>query len=133
MIKLAKELNLEFKKNEHRKQLIINKFNQRRKFLAQGKQHDFVQYTNTMYVDPVSLYLFLTFKYWQRIEKRSVKTMSFYIDQHTIIDKDSVLLDEMFEKVIKHFAKHQIKMNVKEHKYQNEINGWTISLKTLEL
>lgn len=132
MIETAKRFNLEFEKNEQRRSKIRTRFHQRRQFLASQKNEEFNKWANSMYVDQVSLYLYLTDLYWARIQKRSIKTMNIEIRRSTFIDADSVLLEETFEKVVKHFAKHQIKVTVKDLG-TNGAYGWKFSLKTLEL
>lgn len=133
MIQFAKQMNLEFQKNEERRVKLNNRFTRRRQYLAQVKQTTFNQYSHQMFVDPVSLYLYLTLNYWRRVEKRSVKTMSLEMHLSNFIDQDSVFFDEIFEKVIKQFAKHQIKMSVKTREVNGKPVQWKISLKTLEL
>jgi hypothetical protein len=133
MLNIAKKQNLEIHKNEQRKTKLHNRLTQRRQYLSQIKQQEFNKYSSQIFVDPVSFYLYLTLRYWQRIEKRSVKTMSFDLSRSTFFDVDSPLLDEMFEKVIQQFAKHKIKMSVKTSEANGQIYRWKISLKTLEL
>lgn len=108
MIQIAKQMNLEFKKNYERKVRLNKRFDRRRKHLAAVRQRSFDKYSSQMIVDPVSLYLFLTLDYLSRVQKRSVKTMTIELSGSVFIDKESILLDEMFEKVIKQFAKHKI-------------------------
>jgi hypothetical protein len=134
MIKLAKAINLEFQKNEQRKERLKNRLQARRKFLSEFKlDQKFNPHSYQIFVDPVSLYLYLTMEYWRRVEKRSIKTMNIEFNHSLFINEDSPLLDEAFEKVTKQFAKHQIKMTVQSRDYNGNPTRWKISLKTLEL
>jgi hypothetical protein len=130
MISFARQANLQFQKNLERRQKLYNLINKRREKIAHTLGVNIPKYSRILFDDPLLVKLVLTSHYWSRIEKRSIKTMNIDWRASDFHEPNHPLRDDVFLKVINHFAKHNIKMKIK---YSNNDQYYKISLTTLGL
>lgn len=128
MIQYAKELNFQHQKNQARKIKLSNKIQERRTFIASQLGIDLPKYSHMLFDDPILLKLYFTSIYYQRVENRSIKSLSFNLSTRLFHKPENDRRDEVFEKVIRHFEKHGIKLRIKQQYSDYKITMTTLGL-----
>lgn len=108
MINYAQKANKFHNQFERQKKRVWDKLVSRRNLLKERYGATLPNYSGQIFDDAILIKLLLTYRYYSKIQNRSIKTLTITLSSSDFIDRSYVHREEIIYQVLEHFKKHGI-------------------------